>query len=160
MNGIQMLLVIGSIALFSILVINTNRTLLISQEQELNSELILTATSVGKNIINEISSKAFDQATIYNPVYNIDSITAANALGPETGESAGLFNDVDDYNSFYQSVATPRAGSFDLNVTVNYVDDSNVNTILSSKSRTKRVKVAVTNPFLLDTLNLYYYKSY
>ncbi len=156
-----MLLVLGGLVLFSLLAINVNKSIANSSIQTDNSEYIATATSVGQSVINKISTKSFDQGTIGDPTFNTSLLTAANALGPETGEIPAAYNDVDDYNNFTEVDTTPRAGIFNILVHVNYVDDTNPNTILtSSTSRTKRIQVAVKNNFMTDTLFMYSYKSY
>ena len=161
MSGSQILLVIGGLVLFSLLAINVNKSIINSDLQTSNSEYVATATSLGQSIINKISTKAFDQGTVGNPVFNSNLLTPANALGPETGETPATYNDVDDYNNYTEADTTPRAGVFNILVTVNYVDDNNPSTILTaSTSRTKRIQVAVFNSFMKDTLYMYSYKCY
>ncbi len=160
MSGSQILLVMGGLVLFSLLAINVNRSIINSDMQTSNSEYVVTATSLGQSVINKISTKAFDQGTVGNPTYNANLLTAANALGPEAGEIPSTYNDVDDYNNYTEADSTPRAGVYNILVTVNYVDDNNPNTILSTTSRTKRIQVAISNQFMKDTLFMYSYKSY
>ena len=161
MNGSQLLLVIGGLVLFSLLAVNVNKSIVNSDLQTSNSEYMATATSLGQSLINKINTKSFDQGTVGNPVFNANLLTAANALGPETGETPATYNDVDDYNNFTEADSTPRAGVFNIRVTVNYVDDTNPNTILTAAtSRTKRIQVAVTSQFMKDTVFMYSYKSY
>ncbi len=156
-----MLLVIGGLVLFSVLVLNINNTITSSQEQTNNAEFLAVATEVGQNLLNKISSKAFDQNTISNPKYSPSLLTPANSLGYESGETPATYNDVDDYNNYQEIDTVPRAGVFNLKVFVNYVDTTNLNTVLpSSVSRIKRIKVDVANKFMKDTVRLYYYKSY
>lgn len=161
MSGSQLLLVIGGLVLFSLLAVNVNKSIANSDIQTRNSEYVSTATSIGQSVINKINTKSFDQGTIGNPVFNANLLTAANALGPETGETPATYNDVDDYNNFTEADTTPRAGVFNILVAVNYVDDNNPNTILTNTtSRTKRIQVAISNQFMKDTLYMYSYKSY
>lgn len=161
MSGSQLLLVIGGLVLFSLLAVNVNKSIANSDIQTSNSEYVSTATSIGQSVINKINTKSFDQGTIGNPVFNANLLTAANALGPETGETPATYNDVDDYNNFTEADTTPRAGVFNILVAVNYVDDNNPNTILTNTtSRTKRIQVAISNQFMKDTLYMYSYKSY
>ncbi len=161
MSGSQLLLVIGGLVLFSLLAVNVNKSIINSDLQTSSSEYVVTATSLGQSLINKISTKSFDQGTVGNPVFNSSLLTPANALGPEPGETAATYNDVDDYNNYTEADTTPRAGIFNISVSVNYVDDNNPNTILTSiTSRTKRIQVAVFNSFMKDTLYMYSYKCY
>ena len=161
MSGSQILLTILGLALFSFLALNVNKVVLNSSSQTDASEYIATATTIGQSVINMVSSKSFDQNTIGNPAYtNNNMFTPANKLGPENGETPAKYNDIDDYNNYADADTTPRAGIFNILVRVNYVDDNNPNTILSTTSRTKRIQVAVKSPFMKDTLFMYTYKSY
>ncbi len=160
MNGTQMILVIGGLVLFSILIINVNRSISGSEDQEISTEFISTATAVGQSLINEISAKSFDESTTTNPTADINLLTHADLLGPESGETLESFNDVDDYNNYFKIEQTPRTGNFDVNVDVNYVNEGNFSSIINTVSRVKRVRVAVKSTFMPDTLFLYYYKSY
>ncbi len=156
-----MMLVIGGLVLFSAMVLNINNVITSSKEQTNNSEFLAVATETGQNLLNKISSKAFDQNTISNPAYKPGLFTPANSLGPESGETPATYNDVDDYNGYTETDTVPRAGIFNLKAFVNYVDTTNLNTVLtSSVSRIKRIQVDVTNNYMKDTVKLYYYKSY
>lgn len=156
-----MILVIGGFVLFSLLVINIDRVITSSEEQTNHSEYLAVATEVGQNLLSKISSKAFDQNTVSNPVFSPSLLTPAASLGYETGETPATFNDVDDYNNYTENDTTPRAGVFHLRSIVNYVDSTNSNIVLtSSVSRIKRIQVDITSDFMKDTVKLYYYKSY
>ncbi|SRR5690606_10858471 len=160
MSGTQMMLVIGGIALFSMLLINVHKSVLNSEEQQISAEYISIATTVAQDMLEEVSNKNFDEATLNNADYDASLITAPASLGPETGESLTTYDDVDDYNSYTRTVSTLRGGDFSVKVTVNYVDDDDYENDLSVKSRTKKIDVAVYNPYLPDTLHFNYFKSY
>lgn len=160
MSGSQILLTICGLTLFSFLALNVNKVILNSSSQTDASEYIATATNIGQNVLNMINTKSFDQNTIGNPTYNASLFTPANLLGPDSGESAVSYNDIDDYNNFADADTTPRDGVFNILVHVNYVDDDNPNTVINTVSRTKRIQVAVKSLFMKDTLFMYAYKSY
>ena len=156
-----MLLVIAGLVLFSLLAININKTIANSSEQTDKAAYLAMATSIGQNLINRISSKAFDQGTISNPPYSAGILTPAASLGPEAGETPGTYNDVDDFNGYLETDTTAYTGIFHSSVLVNYVSESNPDSLLTnSTSRTKRIEVLVANNFMPDTVKLYYYKSY
>lgn len=155
-----MFLVIGAILLFALLTLNVNRTILVSQDQEVSSEYIMLATSSAQNLMNQITTKAFDEGTISQPAYSSDILTAPANLGPETGEAVANYDDIDDFNLYTKADPNLRGGTFNLKVWVNYVNDSNVDVIMSTKTRTKRIKIATQNPSMADTLFLYSYKFY
>jgi hypothetical protein len=159
MSGTQMFLVIGGITIFSILVLNVNKAIAFNEEQKISAEMISAATSVGQGMIDEISSKYFDHALTPNTLYNTGLLTPPSQLGPEAGESYADFNDVDDYNDYTRTEILPRAGEFNINVKVDYVHDTNLNQVLTVKSRTKRIHVQVSSLYI-DTLNFYYYKCF
>jgi hypothetical protein len=169
MSGSQMILVIGGLILFSILVINVNSSVTNMQSQTNSSEYFSEAADLAQNMINRISSKAFDQHTLSDSIVtDVSTLTPAASLGPESGETLSTYNDVDDFNNYTETDTTTVAGIFHLKVKVNYVSDNNFNTVLYTQSLTKRIQVAVTSPYMLDnrvdnqqdTLKLNYYKIY
>lgn len=160
MSGTQMLLVMGGLILFSFLGLNINKSLTNSQLQTNNSEYIVTATTIGQNVLNRISTKAFDKYTVSNPAYSQGLFTPADSLAPANGEKVSQYNNIDDFNNYTEIDSTPRTDNYTIKVAINYVDDNNSTTILSTTSRTKRIQVEVTNPLMKDTVYLYAYKSY
>jgi hypothetical protein len=160
MGGMQMMLVIGALMMLSVLTLNLNRAQFMNSTEMSESEFIMTGTAIGQTIINEIGTKAYDQITVASDTASLASFTAPNALGPNTGEVYPLFNDVDDYNRLSTVVGSPRAGDFTVRGSVDYVDPSTPNTTSTIRTRTKRVRLTVTSPFMTTPVNLVYYKSY
>ncbi|MHB8579452.1 MAG: hypothetical protein ACYDA4_06290 [Ignavibacteriaceae bacterium] len=160
MSGSQMLLVMGGLILISFLGLNINRSITNAQLQTYNAEYIATATAIGQSVLNKVTTKAFDKNTVSNPVYSQGLFTPADSLAPSPGKQVSAYDNIDDFNNYTEVDSTPRSDNYTVRVTVNYVDDNNSATILSTTSRTKRIKVTVTNPMMGDTVYLYSYKSY
>ncbi len=160
MGGVQMMLVLAALTLLSILVLSLNRAKLFSDEQLSQAEYMMEATAVGQTLINDIHTKEFDAATATDPNADVSAFTAPRSLGHGWWESYPNFNDVDDYNRLRTTISTPRAGSFTLACRVHYVDPAQPNTPLGVRTRTKRITVSVTSPFLNDPVTLVSYKSY
>ncbi len=78
----------------------------------------------------------------------------------EDDDDGNCFDDIDDYNLFTRAESNLRGGTFNLKVWVDYVNDNNFDVVMSTKTRSKRIKIAVENPFMADTLYLYNYKYY
>ncbi len=160
MNSGHMMLVIGSIVLFSFLTINAHRTILNSTELTLYAEYFSTATSVASNLVTEITTKSFDEKTITSEVSSADSLTSSESLGPDSGESYPNFDDIDDYDNYQTVVSTPRSGNFTAVVDVSYVNESTPDNVVNSQTRMKRIKVDVTGATVTSPVSLYYYASY
>lgn len=166
MNGSQMILVIGSIILFSLVALSINNSLRNSTDQTTKAEYLAMATNVAQSYINLINTKDFDQKTIGDPAYTPGMFTSPDSLGPDHGEhGSSQYNDIDDYNGFTDSDTTGRTGIFNIRVNVNYVNDNSLSQISNVQTRTKRIEVEVTNPNMIydntqDTVKIYYYKCY
>jgi hypothetical protein len=160
MGGVQMMLVLAALTLLSILVLSMNRAKLFSDEQLSQAEYMMEATAVGQTLINDIHTKEFDAATATDPDAEVSSFTAPGSLGHGWWESYPNFNDVDDYNRLQTTISTPRAGNLTLACRVQYVDPAQPNTPVNMRTRTKRITVIVTSPFLNDPVTLVSYKSY
>ncbi len=76
------------------------------------SEAITQATYLAQELMEEIKSKKFDENSI-SPW--------SNPLGPETGESRLIWDDVDDFDGYTESSISGFEG-YSRSVTVVYVD--------------------------------------
>jgi len=87
-------------------------------------------------------------------------LTATASFGPGWWESYPNFNDVDDYHRMTKSIDTPRLGTFKAYTEVCYVNETNPNYVITSKSWMKRIKVTIQHGRLPKPVVLYYYISY
>ena len=157
----NMLIVIGTLVLFSLLAVNSNRNVMLSQEKRIDSQLISTGANLGQSYMNQISSKAFDASVVNGgDLTDINILTNPNQLGPETGETLNTYNDIDDYNNYQNIITNTPGDTYTLIANINYVNESDFSSIVSTKTRVKRIYVYVTNSYMQDTVKIYYYKSY
>ena len=160
MSGVQMMLVLGAITLLSLLVLNLNGSLLSSDDQMAQAEYTMAATSVGQMMLAKIASKEFDAATVTDQFADPSTFTSPSGLGHAPGEIYPNFNDVDDFHRFTTAVSTPRAGVFNVACLVDYVQPDNPDVPASVQTRTKRVRVAISSPFLAQPVRLVYYRTH
>jgi len=158
--GNHYLTVLGAIILLSVLVLNVNRTILYSSECYYGAEAISTATSVGQQLIDEISSKAFDEKTLSNYITEVSNFTAFDSLSNETGEVYPNFDDVDDYHGYSRIDNTPRLGTFTSTVTVCYVNPNSPDAVQNAKTRMKKFTVSVSSDLLVGNLEINGFTSY
>ena len=154
------LTVLAAVVLLSALILNVNRSILLSSTDYYESEAIMTATSVGQQLLDEISSRAFDENTINNYVQDVSGFTGHDSLTFESGELYPNFDDVDDFNGYYRTDSTSRMGNFVSSVIVAYVNPASPDVIQNLKTRMKRISVVVSSPYLVGNLQLNYYSSY
>ena len=148
-----MLLSIAGVFLLSNLILNVHKANTERMLSIYTSESVIDASGLAQSILDEIQTKAFDENTTTSAVSDTDSLTSANNLGPDTGEVLNTsFDDIDDYNNFTTSIVLDRMGTFDIKVTVTYVNTLSPQTTSSSPTFCKHVQVALTNYSLLDTL--------
>ena len=151
----QMLLAILGLALLSIITLTYNQSISSQQTTMFNNEAILTATALAQGMLDEISTRAFDEKTINGGVTSADSLTANGSLGPDTGESSILlYDDIDDFKNYIDTTSLERLGNFNFKVQVGYIQNLNPDTKISTRSFSKRIDVAVHNQYLPDTLKL------
>jgi hypothetical protein len=163
MNQSQTLLIMGSILMFSFLTITAHRSVLATTKAQLDSEYIITAAEVAETVLNEVKSRSFDEATIFQEVESVNSFTIR--LGPENGETRDNYDDIDDYitNGVTNPalvVTTPRAGDFTVLVSVDYVQPDQLNSVCITPTRTKRIRVTVSALLLKSPLIMTSYSSY
>ncbi len=156
-----MLLTIAGVILLSNLILNVHKANTNRMLTNYTSESVINASGLAQSIIDMIQSKAFDENTIDAAVWQLDSLTAAINLGPESGENMHTeFDDIDDYNNYSTTVSLDRMGDFDINVNVFYVNTLNPQIKSSITTYSKKIELSIINYSLLDTLKYYHIISY
>jgi hypothetical protein len=149
MNNIQSMLTIGAIALFSLISIRFNSSVLENMTVEVENKVYLTAFSLADDLIEEIKQKAFDDQTVIFRSINPEELTSPNGLGPESGENnVADYDDIDDYNGYEKEVSLPHAEGFNVNSQVYYVTENNFNQPSTVQTFFKRVDVSVSSDYL------------
>jgi len=161
MNSGHMFLTIAGVILLSNLILNVHKANTNRMLTNYTSESVINASGLAQSIIDMIQSKAFDENTIDAAVWQLDSLTAAINLGPESGENMHTeFDDIDDYNNYSTTVSLDRMGDFDINVNVFYVNTLNPQIKSSITTYSKKIELSIINYSLLDTLKYYHIISY
>lgn len=159
MNTGQQIIAIGAIFLLSLLALTVYRSTGNRTTSNYENEAILTGTSIGQSMLEEITSKSFDENTISSPAKNTSDLSSV--LGPETGENnVNQYDDIDDYLNYTTSDSLERMGKFNIKVSVYYVEKMNPEVKSIVRTFSKRIDVMVTNKNLPDTLKLNYVVAY
>jgi len=161
MNSGHMLLTIAGVILLSNLILNVHKANTERMIATYTSESVINASGLAQSIIDMIQSKAFDEHTTEAAVWQLDSLTAAINLGPESGEYKHTeFDDIDDYNNYSTTISLDRMGDFDINVNVCYVSIANPQVKSSTATYSKEIELSIINYSLLDTLKFHHIVSY
>ncbi len=161
MNTGQTLLVTVGLLLFTIFILTVYRTTSSRFAFAIANEALLTGTGVAQSLIDEITSKNFDEKTINNVVSLPDSLTPVSLLGPDKNETDYTkFDDIDDYNNYKRTEKMSRLGNFDSIVKVFYVNMKNPDLISSNPTFAKKIEVYVINSFVTDTIKMYRVVTY
>jgi hypothetical protein len=157
----QIILLIGGLLLLVILSLTFFSSYRTHSDLSINSEALTTAVTIGQSMINLVQSRAFDEKTISQAVYSVDSLTLKDSFGPEAGETTVTqFDDVNDFDNYECYDTLDVFGIFKTRVTVNYVTKMNPDVISAGRTFTKIVDVVVTNQYLADTLKLKHVVTY
>ena len=148
--------VVGAIALLGVLLTPMQRISLDRQTVLTSSEALSTTTAVGQELMEEILVRKFDASVTLTPAdsaLRLSNFALPASLGPESGttDTAGritTYNDVDDFNGYADSVATPRIGSVRDTVKISYVDTLSPYGIVNYRTWFKRIDVKVWNKYL------------
>ncbi|MBS4033087.1 MAG: hypothetical protein KGZ85_01365 [Ignavibacterium sp.] len=159
MSSIQSFLAIGSIALFSLISLRFNSSVLQNMTLEVENKVYLTAFSLADDMIEEIKQKAFDHETVIFRSINPEELSpnANFGGGKDPGESANdpsTWNDIDDFHGYNKPVSLPHAEGYNVSVIVNYVLANNQNFVSSQPTFFKRVQVTVTSDYLSNPVVL------
>jgi MSHA pilin protein MshD len=162
-RGFTLVEIIISIVVLSIALAIVTSLIAPTEKQSADNMLQIKAAELGQSLLNDISSRAFDQKSdmtgglIRCDQPSADACTAANKLGPEDGkggrddedeDNRSLYNDVDDFHGFTDKVNAENDNlgdsysSFLIEVNVVYAgDDLGLDNLLA-----KRITVSVTTP--------------
>jgi hypothetical protein len=156
MSGIQSLLAIGAVWLFALVTINFNSTVVHNISIEVENKVYLDAFSLADDMIEEIKQKRFDEKDTLD--YKPPIPDSLSFIGPDFGETKrDLFDDMDDYDGFKDTVGLPYVEKFLITTAVSYADpDNNFNGNYGSKTFYKRVDVKVESldNYLTNPVNL------
>jgi hypothetical protein len=127
----------------------------------IENETIITATSVGQSIIDEISMKAFDERTVDIFRLTTSQLTPVASLGIDASEdNVKKYDDIDDYRNYKRIDYLPRLGMFTTFVCVKYANTATLDSI-QTPTFLKRIDVSVViNSGMKDTVKLNHYISY
>lgn len=160
MGSGQLLLTLGGMILLTLTIINTNKSILITGDVINSTKFGILATSLAVSQLEEASSKAFDEKTETSGIDNVANMTAANLLGPETGETYPNFDDFDDYNNFVKVDSTLPSAVYTIKCSVFYVQDTDPGTKVSTQTWHKTMQVMVYSPSMPDTIKMSTIYSY
>ncbi|MDP3143158.1 MAG: hypothetical protein Q8N14_04370 [Candidatus Omnitrophota bacterium] len=155
---IVMIIVVVSIAIPTLLIVLGQ-----GARQSVDAELQVSATNVGQAMMEEIKTKCWDDTAA--SAANCSGAVTPSAIGLDgesrtqcTGASATPFDDVDDYNGYFETCSW-GGPSYTTTVQVCYVPsgslDSTTPCVIAQASATdfKRIQVTVSNP-TLGSVNL------
>ena len=149
----QTLLTIMAMLMLSRMALSINNSNAQSGSSVEMSAYRITAASLGESMIEQATGLAFDELSDTVGISNPTSFTAANKLGPESGEKYPAYDDCDDFNGLHKIDSLTGSAVFTTDVKVEYVSLSgNTITVSSSQTYNKRITVKVSSPFLPDTL--------
>lgn len=156
--GIQQILSIGALALFTFMVLTFSSSSNIQYDTSNFNEAVITATGIAESLIEQIQKKTFDEHTVNKGLDSTDSLTSLDSLSFDKGEySVNTFDDIDDFNG-YTKIFSNKLGNFNTAIKVYYVSKLNPDIISSSPTFLKRFDIYVTNKYLefidgkIDTL--------
>lgn len=161
MLSTERLLIIGGLILLSIIVLSFNTSSLEQTSNNINNEAMITGVSLGQSLLEEISSRAFDEKTVSTNVSSPTDLTVPPNLGKESGEIISTqFDDIDDFDGFSRNDSLPRLGIFNLQSEVYYVDANTPETKSNVRTFNKRIDIKISNIYMADTLTLHKILSY
>lgn len=154
----EMMLVLAALFFFSMTSLSVNRFCISNNEVMMKSEFDYYAISLAQSIIEEAKTRHFDVAVESGPATNPPNDFTYPG-GPRYDEHYPNFSDVDDYNGLTKTINTSRV-NYTINVTVGYVQETNLNTIVSFKTFHKKMTVTVSSPYITSNVVLSHVFSY
>jgi hypothetical protein len=143
----ELFLVLGGMVLLSLLMMQINRNAVEGREMLQQLEIQHTAASFAQQYLEEAKSKNFDDLVGIPPALMPGGFTDPNSLGPEGGEAYPLFNDVDDYDDYSDTLFVSGL-DFRTTIDVDYVQDTKPDSAIGVQTYFKRMTVNVSSSWL------------
>ncbi len=140
MGTSETILTIGALMLLSLFSLTLNSHMVYDHTVIYHSEQVLEAIGQAQLYIEEAENLRFDED---NSAQAIASYTEPGDLGPDSGESYGNFDDVDDFNGFSVTDSLSNSIPFTINISVHYVDPDNDYRQISTQSYYKEISVTI-----------------
>ena len=154
MGRVEMIILVGAIAILGRYSLTVNSALLNSELNVLQSGYELNAILICDNLFNQAWLLAYDQNTVLSQAKSIPaSFTSANSLGSETGEVYSDFNDIDDYNNYTTTDTTIDGMTYTASVGVGYVEINDKDTIVPIQTTLKKMTVTVVSDYLRNDIS-------
>jgi hypothetical protein len=162
---IQTILSLGAIILLSIASLSMNRGFDANDAVMRNSKYAVMATSVASSIIEEATSKAFDETTSDSLITTLSGLTVPGKIGLDAGESYSTMNDFDDYNGYTRLDTIDAGGAlnkivFSTTCSVCYVNPSSPDLAQYTQTWYKKIIIRVSSPAMTDTIRQDFVFSY
>lgn len=157
MGNVQSLLSFGAMLILALSSLNFSGAVLSNSTTEIENKVVLTAFSLADDLIEEMKVRAFDAATVNFPTTNVASLTSAGSLGPGWWETYPNFNDIDDFDWFYDhpmNVSAPHAENYKVRCRIQYVDANNPDQVVSTQTFYKKATVTVSSPYMKNPISL------
>jgi hypothetical protein len=151
MSGIQSTLALGALMILGMISLRFNSSVLDNMTVEIENKVYLTGFSLADNLIEEIKEKAFDENTIDFQAIPLNKLTAPGSLRTE-GEVHPYFDDIDDYNTYQDSVNLPHAEGYKVTCAVTY--STATGQTIYTQSFYKKVVVTVESKYLRSPINM------
>ncbi|MBK8944870.1 MAG: hypothetical protein IPM32_06295 [Ignavibacteriae bacterium] len=150
MNTGQTLISIAAMALLSTTILNVNRNSLTTTLSITETKYKILAVSLANTIIEEASSKSFDEKTTDNNlVTNVSELSTT--LKADAGETLRKqFDDFDDFHKFEETTdadSTYDYATMNISCTVKYVDPFVSLDSVNYNTWHKRITVTVSSPY-------------
>ncbi len=148
----QTILTIGALMLLGFTVLLTNRSSLQFGTVINQTEIDIYSVSLAESIIEEAAGKAFDHYSASDTaesgavITSLTQLTDPTLLGKESDDNYPNFDDFDDYNSWSNTpyvMFVAGVDSFHIQAQVFYVDTTNPDLKLSTRTWHKKMIVKV-----------------
>ncbi len=149
MQSIETILAIGAFVLLTVFTLTLNSNIVQEEATMYQGSQLFEAIGVAQGYIEEAEFLEYDD---HKSASARNSFTPHNELGPE-GESYGEFDDIDDFNGFHRTDTLYNSISFNIDITVSYIQESSPFSVTTSKTYLKKLEVIVSSDDFSSTSN-------
>lgn len=149
----QTLLAVLAIMVAAQVSLNQYETISHARVQMINNEVETLATSAALDMLSEIGTKPFDEATVSETVDDEDDL---EPLPFSSGGTWAGASDIDDYHEIQTYTYTSDLDeiSYTVDIVVQYVDDEDVSQVANSQTFAKEVILTLQNEYMTNPVSI------
>lgn len=156
----EVIQVIGAMIIFSLVLMSTNRYILMNTQRQIESEVEMMAVSIAQDLIDDARLRAFDATTQNGGEPNLipEGFTPP-PFAQSTAVDRSQINTFEGFNGYTEIIAN-NLGTFNISCEVHYMQTNNLDEVSNVQTNHKRIRITVVSASLRSPVVVSFVRTY